>query len=58
METRLMRIQDVRGHEHEFNLDDNGFQFAKLDSDVTDFTDKEYVESTYYPEVEDLVKRL
>ena len=58
METRLMRIHDARGREHKFNLDDNGFQFAKLDSNVTEFTDKEYVKCTYYPQVEDLVKRL
>lgn len=58
METRLMRIFDARGREHEFNLDDNGFQFAKLDSKVTDFSDKEYVKANYYPEVEDLVKRM
>lgn len=58
METRLMRIHDVRGREHDFTLDDNGFQFAKLDSDVTDFTDKEHVQSSYYPQVEGLVKRL
>jgi len=58
METRLMRIHDARGREHEFNLDDNGFQFAKLDSDVTDFTNEDHVKSTYYPQVEGLVKRL
>ena len=53
-----MRIHDVRRREHEFNLDNNGFQFARLDSKVTDFTDKDYVKSTYYPEGEALVKRL
>jgi hypothetical protein len=58
VETRLMHIQDARGREHEFNLDDNGFQFAKLDTDVTDFSDKENVKSTYYPQVESLVKRM
>lgn len=53
-----MRINDARGREKDFNLNDNGFQFARLDSKVTDFTVKEYVKETYYPEVEELVKKL
>ncbi|WPH04795.1 Hypothetical protein R9X50_00769100 [Acrodontium crateriforme] len=58
METRLMRINDARGREQDFTLDDHGFQFARLESNVTDFTDKEYVKKHYYPEVESLVKRI
>lgn len=53
-----MRINDARGREQDFTLDDNGFQFARLNSNVTDFTDKDYVKTHYYPEVEELVKRM
>ena len=54
---RLMRIHDARGREKNFTLLRNGFQFAKLQSTLTDFHDTEQIKAVYFPEVQDLVKR-
>jgi hypothetical protein len=51
-----IRIEDARGRETEFSLDQNGFQLLKVPTQVKDFYSPEEVKSVYYPEVERLLK--
>jgi len=51
-----IRIEDGRGRESEFNLDRNGFALVKAPTQVRDFYAPEDVKSTYYPEVERLLR--
>lgn len=49
-------VQDVRGRENDFNLDDHGFTFRKHVLQTTDFT-KQTIEATYLNEVAQMLKR-
>ncbi|EPQ50914.1 hypothetical protein GLOTRDRAFT_133652 [Gloeophyllum trabeum ATCC 11539] len=53
-----MAIENVRGREHEFTLDKNGFQFYKRPSKHTGFTDNAKIREEYYPESIELIKEL
>ncbi|KAF3480658.1 uncharacterized protein GIQ15_06005 [Arthroderma uncinatum] len=53
-----MRIHDLRGKENDFTLDTHGLQYAKLQTKVTDWANEDEIKSTYFPEVEELVKRV
>lgn len=58
--TRSMLIRDVRTSNRNFDLDTNGFTFVTLpqkDRVSRESTD-EQVNREYYPEVEELVKKL
>ena len=52
-------IRDARGKEKEYDLslDTSGFQFVKHESAEKDFTDEERIQSVYYKEVEELLKK-
>ncbi|KAL9598501.1 MAG: hypothetical protein Q9219_004474 [cf. Caloplaca sp. 3 TL-2023] len=50
-------VQDVRGHVANFSLDTHGFIYREHTAKTTDFTNRESVERTYLPEIEDLLKR-
>lgn len=50
-------IHDVRGHEHEFTLEENGFKYVNHPTKVTDFNSKEQIETDYLRECERLLKR-
>ncbi|KAI9847158.1 MAG: hypothetical protein M1837_003020 [Sclerophora amabilis] len=58
MVSHWMHIHDMRGREDEFSLDVQGFQSAKLHSKVADFQDADEIKSTYYSEIQELVKRV
>ncbi|CBY01432.1 hypothetical protein IAQ61_003260 [Plenodomus lingam] len=46
-------VEDIRGREHKFNLDDNGFDtYQNIKSEEHDFADDERIRKVYYPEVE------
>ena len=49
-------INDIRGHEDDFTLDKNGFQFVKKDCTEKTFDNEERIKQTYYPEVVDLIR--
>jgi hypothetical protein len=51
-------INDVRGHEDRFQLENQGFQFEKFPTKLqdADLGDRHLVESIYLPEVEDLLR--
>jgi hypothetical protein len=54
--TLPVTIHDVSGHELEYTLDKNGFQFYYHESKEKDFVDDEKIKAEYYPEVEQLLK--
>ncbi|KAI1179090.1 putative 7 alpha-cephem-methoxylase [Nemania sp. FL0916] len=48
-------VHDVRGREHEFNLDDNGFAFARQEFPLCTVTD-ETIQKQYLPAMEVLIR--
>lgn len=55
-EEREVTINDIRGREHEFDMNVNGFTTLNgVDSVEKDFTDDEQIKANYYPEVEKLL---
>lgn len=50
-------INDVRGREHEFTLERNGFQYLHYPTNVKDFTSKDALETDYLRECERLLRR-
>ncbi|KAA8618886.1 hypothetical protein A1F94_005615 [Pyrenophora tritici-repentis] len=59
--TRPMLIRDVRTSVKPFNLDVHGFQFVQLPEKKTRVTrddDEETVKRKYYPELEDIAKKI
>ncbi|RMZ73437.1 methyltransferase [Pyrenophora seminiperda CCB06] len=53
-----VKIEDLRGQEHKFTLDNNAFatfQNIKSGLDKAGFDDDEAIKRVYYPEVEDLL---
>jgi len=50
-------LNDVRGRENHFTLDNNAFEaLGGFSSQEKDFTDDEHIKQVYYPEVENLLK--
>lgn len=49
-------VHDVTGHESDYNLDKNGFQFIHHVSEEKTFDDEGRITSLYYREVEQLLK--
>jgi hypothetical protein len=55
-EAHPVTVHDVSGHEAEFTLDGNGFQFHRHTATEQNFVDDEQIRSSYYPETEQLLK--
>ncbi|USW56072.1 Putative hydroxylase/desaturase AsaB [Septoria linicola] len=53
-----VNVNDIRGHEQDFHLDGNGFQFLNAPCTEKTFDDDERIKESYYPEVIDLIKRV
>ncbi|KAL4809855.1 hypothetical protein BDV18DRAFT_129762 [Aspergillus unguis] len=56
LQTLPVTVRDVSGHELEYTLDGNGFQFYYHESKEKDFLDDEKIKREYYPETEQLLK--
>lgn len=56
-DTHAMPISDIRGREHEFTMDKQGFQIVKFESSEKMFDDDERIQERYYPECEELIKK-
>ncbi|RXW11466.1 hypothetical protein EST38_g14389 [Candolleomyces aberdarensis] len=56
--TREMAIENVRGKEDEYTLDNAGFQFNRSPAKHTSFLDDEEIKKEYYPETIELYKKL
>lgn len=55
---RRMNIEDGRPLASEFSIDRNGFMLVEHRTAVKDFFDPQQLESVYYPEVEQLIKKV
>ncbi|KAF9447103.1 hypothetical protein P691DRAFT_732024 [Macrolepiota fuliginosa MF-IS2] len=53
-----VKIENIRGKEHLFTLDNAGFQFYNRPTKFNNFRDNKRVEAEYYPESEELIKEL
>lgn len=51
-ETRSTTVQDVRGREASYRLDEHGFQFAKHATAVSNLCDADAVDREYVPEMQ------
>lgn len=49
-------IQDMRGQEHRFKLDEHAFQLCKADMHFTAFNDAAQIEEVYLPAVRTLIE--
>lgn len=56
--SRKMTIRDIRGLEDEFDLDNNGFKFIKLQPKPRDTSTDDKIQQEYYPEVAEILKNL
>ena len=54
---KVVPINDIRGHENEYSLDENGFQVVKFSPQEKEFRDEEKIKTGYYKEVEQLLKK-
>ncbi|KAH9936623.1 uncharacterized protein B0H18DRAFT_868366 [Fomitopsis serialis] len=52
-----VKIDDARGREIEFTLDNSGFQFITHVSEERQFDDEQCIRTTYYREIVELLKR-
>ena len=52
----MVTIEDARGREQEFSLDNNGFTLIKAPTAVRSFYDPDEIKAVYYPEVERLLR--
>ena len=52
---RQVTIEDARGRESEFTLDQNGFALLKAPTAVADFYSEDEIRRVYYPEIERLL---
>ena len=57
-ELRPMTVRDGRPLIGEFSLDKHGFEFVEHKTRVGDFFDEQQLKSVYYPEVEQLIKKV
>ncbi|KZT63779.1 hypothetical protein DAEQUDRAFT_815443 [Daedalea quercina L-15889] len=57
LEAYPVQVHDVRGRESDFTVDNSGFQFVEHVSIERHFDDEQRIRTTYYQEVEELVKR-
>jgi hypothetical protein len=58
LEPREMTIENGRALANELSLDANGFVLVDHPTRMADFFDKRQIESVYYPEVIELIKRV
>ncbi|MDB5811564.1 MAG: hypothetical protein JWN94_3686 [Betaproteobacteria bacterium] len=58
MDPHPMQIENGRPLAETFSLDQNGFAFVQHRTAVKDFFAKDRLEADYYPEVEQLIKRI
>lgn len=56
IESHSVTVHDVNGHEDDFSLDGNGFQFHSHTANEKDFLDDEQIKQGYYKETEQLLK--
>jgi hypothetical protein len=58
LETKQVNVENIRGREKEFNIDNSGFQYFRKPAQTTDFSNDAVIEKTYHQECIDVVKEL
>jgi hypothetical protein len=53
-----VQIENIRGKEDLYNIDNAGFQFIKAKANHTNFSNDEEIKKEYYPESAALLKKL
>lgn len=56
IEPRDVTVKDIRGEDHLYSLDKNGFQVYGNTATEKDFVDDDQIKASYYPETEQLLK--
>ncbi|PVI00974.1 hypothetical protein DM02DRAFT_706601 [Periconia macrospinosa] len=56
--TRAMKIRDIRGMGHKFQLDLNGFEFVQIPTKQRSTDDDEVIIKDYYPELENIIRKM
>jgi len=51
-------VENIRGREHTYTLDNAGFQYARWPTNFKDFGDDKMVLEEYYPESEAIIREL
>jgi len=51
-------IEDVSGHEADYLLDVHGFQFVQNETQIQGLDEDGVIRTAYYPEVEQLLKKM
>jgi len=54
----VVEVENVRGSEDQYKLDNAGFQFGREASKHTTFLDDQEIEVGYYPECINLIKKI
>ena len=55
---RSMPVQDIRGHEADYSLDEHGFALTRIDFGMEAFSDPDSVRAHYYPAVAGHVQQI
>ncbi|GJJ11653.1 hypothetical protein Clacol_005889 [Clathrus columnatus] len=58
LDSQVLEVENVRGHEDEYDLDSSGFRFLKWSSDFTSFNDDAAIKSAYYKESAEIIKKV
>ncbi|KAI0141787.1 hypothetical protein GGR57DRAFT_486633 [Xylariaceae sp. FL1272] len=58
MQTLRHTVKDIAGEEDKYRLDTYGFEYVKHESKEKTFDDPERIKAEYYPETEELVKKV
>ena len=53
-----MKISNIRGREHDFDLNTQGFQYYESPTIGGDFKDEDFVKKEVYPETENLLREM
>ena len=57
-ETVTGTVYNIRGQEHQYSLDKTGFQVVQHTSQEKDFRDEQQIKKVYYPEIEEMLKKV
>lgn len=58
LDVRTVDIENIRGHEDEYDLDSSGFRFMKCPSGFTNFEDDAAIKDAYYKESAAVIKKV
>lgn len=57
-EAQTVAVRDITGEEQKYTLDSHGFQLVHHETQTKDFKNIATLKTDYFPEVEELVKKV